>query len=269
MEAEIVLGEFRMGGRAERMRVLDQPFAHFIGQVQAGMGGVADLELLDNAQGLQVVVEAVAIRSHDLVQRVLAGVAERRVAEVVGQRQRLRQIGVQAERLGDGAGNLGHLERVGEPVAEMVGVAAGKDLGLVFQAPEGTRVDHPVAVALVLASVGMRDLGKAASAGVSFAHCAGGQHGEHYTGRVEPPASMRYHRYRKVAQTQGGRKPTFLLDETGWKHSMQWWPRWRSGKASSWCTSRCAARRARGCCASIWISRAASGWRIVNAPAGL
>ena len=52
---------------------------------------VAFLELVDHAQRLQVVLEA-AVFAHALVQRVLAGMAERRVAEVV--RQEIASVSV-------------------------------------------------------------------------------------------------------------------------------------------------------------------------------
>jgi len=47
----------------------------------------------------------------------LPGMAERRMAKVVGQRQRLRQILVEPQGAGDGAGDLRHLDRVGQPGA--------------------------------------------------------------------------------------------------------------------------------------------------------
>ena len=50
--------------------------------------GIAPLELGHDAQGLRVVVEAAAVR-HRGVERVLAGMAERRVAEIVRERERL------------------------------------------------------------------------------------------------------------------------------------------------------------------------------------
>jgi hypothetical protein len=46
---------------------------------------------------LQVVLEA-AVPFHALVQGILAGVAERRVAEVVGQRNGLDEVFVQCQR---------------------------------------------------------------------------------------------------------------------------------------------------------------------------
>ena len=78
--------------------------------------GVALLELVDDAQRLQVVLEA-AVVAHAVVQRVLAGVAERRVAEVVRQADGLGQRLVEAQRARDRARDLRDLERVREPRA--------------------------------------------------------------------------------------------------------------------------------------------------------
>ena len=117
-------------------------------QVQAAMAGVALLEVLDDAQRVQVVVEAQAVALQAVVQRALAGVAERRVADVVDQRERLRQVVVQAERGGDLAGDLRDLDGVGQAAAEVVGGAAGKDLRLARQAAKGAGLHDAVAVAL-------------------------------------------------------------------------------------------------------------------------
>ena len=53
-------------------------FAGFKAQVEAVECGVAFFKFVHHAQALQVVLEA-AIRGHAFVQRVLTGVAERRV----------------------------------------------------------------------------------------------------------------------------------------------------------------------------------------------
>ena len=94
-------------------------------------------------------------------QRVLAGMAERRMAEVVGEAQRLGQILVEAERAGDGPADLRDFEAVGQADPEMVAVGSDEHLGLVAQAAEGDRVDDPVAVAL-------EDVARATRAGVMF-----------------------------------------------------------------------------------------------------
>ena len=52
--------------------------------------------------------------------RPLAGVTEGRVAEIVAERQRLRQILVETEGAGERAGDLRHLDR--QARAEMIAV---------------------------------------------------------------------------------------------------------------------------------------------------
>ena len=80
-------------------RVLDDAFAHVEGQVEAAKARrSAARTMLHDAQGVQVVVEAQADAAHALVERLFAGVAERRMADVVGQGQRLGQVFVQPQR---------------------------------------------------------------------------------------------------------------------------------------------------------------------------
>ena len=81
-------------------------------------------------------------------QRVLAGMAERRMAEVVGEAQGLGQILVEPERPGDRAADLRDFDAVRQPDPEMIAVGRDEHLGLVAQAAEGDRMDDPVAVAL-------------------------------------------------------------------------------------------------------------------------
>ena len=75
------------------------------------------------------------------------------VAEVVGQRDRLDEVLVQPEGTGDGARDLGDLDRMSEAGAEHVAFVVHEDLGLVLQAAERAAVDDPVAVALERAPV--------------------------------------------------------------------------------------------------------------------
>ena len=82
------------------------------------------------------------------VERLLAGVPERRVAGVVAEADRLDEILVEPERAGDDAGDPGRLERVGHPRAVVVAGGVDEDLRLALQAPERLGVDDPVAVAL-------------------------------------------------------------------------------------------------------------------------
>ena len=50
-----------------------------------------------------------------------------------------------------------------KPVAKMVGIAVSKNLRLIFEATEGPRMDHPVAVSLKIGPVRMARLGIAPS----------------------------------------------------------------------------------------------------------
>ena len=81
------------------------------------------------------------------VERALPGMAERRMAEIVRQRQRLGEIFVESKPAGERAGHLRHFEGVGEPRAVMVALVEDEHLGLVLEAAEGGRVDDAVAIA--------------------------------------------------------------------------------------------------------------------------
>ena len=144
--------------------MLEDALARLEGEVQAVERGVALLEQVDDAQGLQVVLEA-AVGLHAGVQRVLAGVAERRVAEVVGERDGLGQVLVEPQAARDRARDLRHFEAVGEPRAEEIAFVVDEDLRLVFEPPERRGMDDAVAVALVFAAAARRRLAMAPAAG--------------------------------------------------------------------------------------------------------
>ena len=126
--------------------MLDQAFERFPGEVEAVEGRIAALQRGHDAQGLRIVIEAAEGRE-TLVERALAGMTERRMAEIVGQRQRLGEIFVEAERARQRARHLRHFERMGEPGAVMVALVEHENLGLVLEAAEGGRMDDAVAVA--------------------------------------------------------------------------------------------------------------------------
>ena len=135
----------------ERLRlvgagVLEDPVADLPRQVQPA---AVALQPLDDAERVLVVAEAAAAAlAHQLVERLLAGVAERRVAEVVAEPDRLDEILVQLQRPADAARDPGGLERVRQPRPEMVALGIDEHLRLEAQAAERLRVDDPVAVAL-------------------------------------------------------------------------------------------------------------------------
>ena len=135
-----------------RPRVLARRVESRPGQVEPdaapGRGEPLGLQPGEDPQALRVALEPAGGLRH-LVQRRLTGVAERRVAEVVGQARRLDQVGVRAERLAELAADLGALQRVGEPGPREVALARHHDLGLRGQPAQRRRVQHPRAVPFV------------------------------------------------------------------------------------------------------------------------
>ena len=135
----------------ERLRlvgagVLEDAVAHLPREVEAAP---VALEPLDDAQRVLVVAEAAAAAlAQQLVERLLAGVPERRVAEVVAEPDRLDEILVQRSARATPRAMPGRLERVREPRAEVVALGIDEDLRLEPQAAERLRVDDAVAVAL-------------------------------------------------------------------------------------------------------------------------
>jgi len=92
------------------------------------------------------VVEA-AERSEARVKRPLAGMAERRMAEIVRQRQCLGEVLVEIKPPGERARHLRDLERVGEPGAVMVALVEDEDLRLVLEPAKRRSMDDAIAVA--------------------------------------------------------------------------------------------------------------------------
>ena len=80
--------------------MFDHPLNALPGQVETVEFRIALFQRQQNPHGLLVVIETAEGR-HRLVQGALTGVAERRVAKVMGQRQSLGQILVQTQRAGD------------------------------------------------------------------------------------------------------------------------------------------------------------------------
>ena len=92
--------------------------------------------------------------------------AERRVAEIVGERHGFREVFIEAQGARNRPGDLRHFEAVSQPGAVMIALMVNKDLGLVGQPAERGRVDNAVAIALKRRS-----------------HCVLGL-------RIEPPAAL-------------------------------------------------------------------------------
>ncbi len=175
--------ETRVQGRVELERgraifefgMLDDSLAHLEAQIQTAKAGVSHLDPVDRPEALRVVIET-AVRAHQLVQRVLAGMAERRMAEVVGKRDRFGKLLVEAQRARDGTRDLGRLQRMGEAGAIVVALVIHEDLGFVFEPAECRRMDYPIAIALESGAQRMLGLGDAPAAALAREHRIRRQH---------------------------------------------------------------------------------------------
>ena len=136
------------------------------------------LERGHQPQGLRVMVEA-AVDAQAGIERPLAGMAEWRVAKVVGERQRFRQILVEPQLASERAGDLGHFQSVGQAGAVVIAFVEHENLGFVLQAPESRGMNDPVAVAAERAAGParrLRELPAPAQVGVAGIGRAGGSH---------------------------------------------------------------------------------------------
>src|ERR1700733_13400275 len=93
-------------------------------------------------------VEAPAMTAEAVVQRALTGMSKRWMTDVMNQRKGLGQVFIQAKRGGRGAGDLRDLNGVSQTAAKVIGGAAGKDLRLSCEPPEGAGLHDALAVAL-------------------------------------------------------------------------------------------------------------------------
>ena len=127
--------------------MLENAFARFEAQIQAVERAVVLFQIVDHREALQVVLEA-AVLAHAFVQRVLARMAERRMAEIVRERNRFDQVFVDAQIARHRTRNLRDFETVREARAEQVAFVIHENLRLVFEPAKRRRMDDAVAVAL-------------------------------------------------------------------------------------------------------------------------
>ena len=169
---QAVFAEFRKLVGRVIARVLDDAFPNFEGQIEAGEVGIFLLEGSPRcASACRLWSKPSSCFCIMLSSAPSPDMAKGRVAHVMHQRQRFHQVGVQAQRLRHGAADLRHFQRVRQAIAEMVGIAPGENLCLVFQAAEGAGVEDAVAIALVFIAIGMRRLGKTPA--LRLSHCHG------------------------------------------------------------------------------------------------
>ncbi len=138
--------------------MLDQTFQRFPGEVEAVDARLVLLKFGDHAERLGIVVEAAGAR-HGGVQSALAGMAERRMAEIMGERERLGQVLVDCEGTRESAGDLRDFQAVSKTGAIVIALVIDEDLGLVVEPPEGGGMQDAVAVAGEGGARGTRRLG--------------------------------------------------------------------------------------------------------------
>ena len=130
----------------QRTVMFDQPFQRFPGEIEAVEIGIAMFQLGHQPQRMGIVVEAANVLG-DGIQRLLAGMAEGRVAQIMRQRHGLGQVFIGGKRARQAARQLRHFQRMGQPGAVIIALMLHKDLGLVLEAAEGAGMDDAVAVA--------------------------------------------------------------------------------------------------------------------------
>src|SRR5689334_9767280 len=96
-----------------------------------------------------------AMASHAFGQHFFSRMSERRMAQVVCERNRFRQILVQRQRSCDRATDRRHLDGMGKASSQMIARAVEKDLRLVFEPSEGTRMNDARPVSLKFRSIGV------------------------------------------------------------------------------------------------------------------
>jgi len=127
--------------------MLGEAFQRFPAEIETVEVRIWSLQLRDNSDGVRVVVKAAGIGERR-AQCIFAGMAERRMAEIVRETERLGEILIEAERPGHSPPDLRDFEAVREPDAIMVAVGSDEHLCLVAETAEGDRMDQPVAVTL-------------------------------------------------------------------------------------------------------------------------
>src|SRR5215213_7012908 len=129
------------------------------------------LEMVDDAQGVFVVAEGASVSREDAGEGFFPCVTEGGVAEIVAERDRLRDVLVEAESTGNGTGDLHHLQGVREACPEVITVRGNEDLGLVHKPAERLGMDNAVPIALEVVADTIGRLGPGAAYAVLYGPC--------------------------------------------------------------------------------------------------
>jgi len=120
-------------------------------------------------------VEVQAIGLQLAIQRLFTGMPERRMSDVMDQRQSFDQLFIQFQGGGSGAGDLSDFNRMRESAAEVIGIAMSEHLRFSRKAAKGSRMNDTIAITLKSGAVsvgGFHMLAHSQGIGRISDHCA-------------------------------------------------------------------------------------------------
>src|SRR5438477_5560748 len=97
------------------------------------------------------------------------------MSQVVGQSDRFGQIFIEAQLPSDGPADPSNFQCMSQPCAVVIVGLSDQDLGLVHQPAKSSRMDNPIAVALVQRPVSMRLLSMTAAPTLAGSHRIGSE----------------------------------------------------------------------------------------------
>src|SRR6266700_5299175 len=137
--------------------MFSQTLQYFEREVQTRRIWIRIFEQLDHAQTLAVVIEP-TVSAHTFGEHLFSGVAKRRMAQIVGERNCFRQVLVQSQCTRDCAADGGHLDGMSQAGPQMVTGSIQKDLRFVLEPAKGPRMNDACAIALKFHAVRMAGL---------------------------------------------------------------------------------------------------------------
>jgi len=125
------------------------PFGMFQNTVSDLKGEIQSLPvLLQEIDDPQALIGMVESPRDNLIQGILPGMPKRRMTQVVSQGDGLCQILIETERFGDRSCNLRNLKGMRQSGPVMIAHWNEKDLGFMFQSPEGLGMNNSISVVL-------------------------------------------------------------------------------------------------------------------------
>jgi hypothetical protein len=150
--------------------MLNDALAHLKRKVQSWKVRIALLELLHDAKRMSIMIETPAAQPHQLVEFAFSGMTEWRMADIMYQRQGFDEFRIQSQRGSHRPRDLRNLNRMRQPVSEMVGEARRENLRLGFQPPKRSRVHDAIAIARVFTAITVQRFWIAAATRLTCVH---------------------------------------------------------------------------------------------------